>query len=431
MTRRHRLVVLCLALSLPGCALFGGKGSSEPSKKQQMDQWGTQSRAAIAEGAPAQDEKLREQLEHHRERSQKIIDQHGQQAMTSNDVILGVTGFSGLEPTPLDKHVAFIRKHKLMPTPVPPEERRMGKFFEKTSKENMDRMTAKSKDATFMKQVRVSLPTLDALGAYLLEEQEGTMGVSWSTELAAMQYAAEIVAFEHTFETKASDELMGELAAMMSLRDQARMQMATHTAMLATFEGIVTGGDPKAVMELAAASKQQINEPPEVSPKTAREFADELSKQSLDIAASLEATMRAAHGDEVYERHYQRELVSTLGKIEEAEDEASLYDLVDDAQKQARMQLIKEKARTVQQRLTERAKSLGLEKAEQIIAKLPFGSQIVSGIKALRELRNGNPRAALVAAIDAVPGGAIREGMKTATNIAFAAEKVIKNRRGA
>jgi hypothetical protein len=290
-------------------------------------------------------------------------------------------------------------------------------------------MQAKYKDAKFVEQSRITMPTFDALGAYLLKEQEGTMGVSWSTELAAMQYAAEIIAFEHMYETEASDALIGELAAMMSLRDQARMQMATHTAMLATFEGVVHGGDAKAVMELAAASKKQIAEPPQVTAETARKFAADVGEQSLDIAASLEATMRAAHGDEVYERHYQRELVATLGEIEKAEDEASLYDMVDDAQKQARMQEIKERAKTVGARLTERAKSLGLEKAEQIISKLPFGSQIVSGIKALRELRNGNPRGALLAAIEAVPSGPIKEGMKTATTLGFAAEKMIKERR--
>ncbi len=431
MSRPHRLVVPLVVLSLAGCALFGGRSPSAPGGAQQMGQWGAQSRAAIAQNAPAQDEKLREQLAHHRESSQKIIDQHQKQAMTSNDVILGVAGFNGVEPTPLDEHVAFIRKHGLMPTPVPPEDRRKGKFFEKTSKANMDRMAAKYKDAKFMSQARVSLPTFDALGAYLLKELEGTTGVSWSTELAAMHYAAEIAAFEREFATKASDELMGELAAMMSLRDQARLQMATHTAMLATFEGVVNGGDPKAVMELAAASKQQIDERPEVSEKAAREFAETLSEQSLDLAASLESTMRAAHGDEVYDRHFRRELVSTLAKVEEAQDKASLYDLVDDAQKQARMQLIREKAQTVQQRLTERAKAFGLAKAEQFLGKLPFGSQIVSGIKALRELRNGNPRGALLAAIDAVPNGAIREGMKTATTLGFAAGKMIKNRRGA
>jgi hypothetical protein len=425
MTRRLYSCALCLSLVVPGCAAFGGKST----KQQEMDQWGADSKAAIAEGAEQQDAKLVERLQHHRESAEKIIAQHAEQAMTSNDVILGVTGFNGLEPTAFDKHVAFIRKHGLMLTPVPSEEWRRGKFFEKSSKENMAKMQAKAKDAKFMAQVRVALPTLDALGAFLLKEQEGTTGVSWSTELAAMQYAAEIVAFENKFETKASEELLGELSAMMAIRDQARLQMATHTAMLATFAGVVGGGDAKAVMDLAAASKKQLGERSEVSAQTAREFADELGKESLDIAASLEATMRAAHGDEVYERHFQRELVRTLGEIEKAEDEASLYDMVDDVQKQARMALIRERAASVQQRLTERAKSLGLQKAEQIISKLPFGSQIVAGITALRELRNGNPRAALVAAIEAVPSGPIKEGMKTATNIGFAAEKMIKDRK--
>ena len=425
MTRRICSLAVCLTLVGPGCAAFGGKST----KGQEVDNWAAESKQAIAEGAPQEDAKITERLRHHLESAEKIIAQHSEQAMTSNDVILGVAGFNGLEPAPFDEHIAFIRKHGLMLTPVPPQDWRKGKFFEKTSKENMAKMQAKAKDTKFMAQVRVALPTLDALGAFLLKEQEGTTAVSWTTELNAMMYAAEIVAFENKFETKASEELMGELAAMMAVRDQARLQMATHTAMLAAFEGVARGGDPKAVKDLAAASKKQINERPEVPAQTARDFADELGKQSLDIAASLEATMRAAHGDEVYERNFQRELVRTLGEIEKAEDEASLYDMVDEAQKQARMTLMREKAASVQQRLTERAKSLGLQKAEQIISKLPFGSQIIAGITALRELRAGNPRAALVAAIDAVPAGPIKEGMKTATNIGFAAEKMIKDRK--
>ncbi len=425
MTRRVLSFALCLTVAAPGCALFGGKST----KRQEVDKWAADSKSAIAEGAAEEDAKLVERLRHHRDSSEKIIAQHAEQAMTSNDVILGVTGFNGLEPSPFDQQVAFLRKHGLMLTPVPSDQWRRGKFFEPTSKENMAKMQAKAKDTKFMAQARVTLPTLDALGAYLLKEAEGTTAVSWTSELIAMMYAAEIVAFENKFETKASDELLGELSAMMAIRDQARLQMATHTALLAAFSGVANGGDPKAVMELAAASKKQINDRPVVSAETARAFADELGKQSLDIAASLESMMRAAQGDEVYERHFQSELVRTLKEIEKAEDEASLYDMIDDAQKQAHMTLMREKAASVQQRLTERAKSLGLQKAEQLISKLPFGNQIISGITALRELRNGNPRAALVAAIEAVPSGPIKEGMKTATNIGFAAEKMIKDRK--
>ncbi|MBX3230252.1 MAG: hypothetical protein KIT84_24530 [Labilithrix sp.] len=403
---------------------MSGCGVGADSAK--TERWAAESRVAIAKNAPVEDEKIKEQLEYHRKRSAEIVGKHAEQAMTSNDVILGVKGFNNLEAAPFDQHVAFLRKHKLMPTPVPANKRRMGKFFEQTSKENMDRMVALSRDAQAKKQLGVAVPTVDALGAYLLKEQEGTTGVSWSTELAAMQYAAMIVAFEHKTESKASDALVGELAQMMSLRDQARLQMATHTAMLASFEGVVHGGDPKAVMDLAAASKKQINEAPKVSLESAREFARQLSKQSLDIAASLEATMRAAHGDAEYERHYQGELVRTLGEIEKAEGEASLYTIVDQTQKRARMAELEALAKNVKERLIERAKSLGLEKAESILSALPFGKQIVSGIKAVKALVTGHPREALAAAIDAVPPGPIQEGMKSAVNIGFAIEKRLR-----
>lgn len=425
MTRASRLLSICLVLAVPGCASVGGS-----TKKQEVDAWAADSKQAIAEGAPQADAELAEDLRNHRERSAKVIAMHAEQAKTSNDVILGKTGFGNLAPAPLSTHIAFIQKHGLMPTPVPYEERRRGKFFGAPSDKAMKTMQTKAhKDKQFAEQVRIAIPTVDAIGAYLLKEQEGTLGVSWTTELTTMMLAARVVAFENQFEAKASEELLGEVALLMSQRDQARLQMATHTAMLATFEGVAHGGDPEAVMELAKASNEQIDQAPEVTTQTAREFVDELSDKSLDIAASLEATMRVAHGDEVYERHYQSELVRALAEIEKAEAEASLVKMIDDAQKQAHMTLVQEKAASVQERLTERAKSLGLEKAEQILGKLPFGSQIVAGIKALRELRNGNPREALLAAIEAVPSGPIKEGMKTATALGFAAEKAIKNRR--
>ena len=139
--------------------------------------------------------------------------------------------------------------------------------------------------------------------------------------------------------------------------------------------------------------------------------------------------MRAAVGDKSYEHAYQSGLVQTLQQIEDAQAEASLYDTIDEQAKMAKQRERQQLRETAQERLMARAKELGVEKAKGFLAALPGGKQLLAGLNAIKELRAGNPRGALMAALEAAPAGPVSEGLKTASKVAFAAADHAKRKR--
>lgn len=404
---------LLLLLPLVACA---GLQAKDPA----MRAWSADAKRSIAQATPEQEAELQESLEWYRSRLDEGAAKHIAQAQKSNEVVLGRAGWNAqTKASTFESQIDLLRRHDFVPVLKPYAERQRGRFYEPPSKKAQDGLAKLYKHKQLLDDLRVAYSTVEAVGLYVAAEQEGTVRLNWSAELHTLQAAAEVVGFQQQFAVQASDETLEALTKVMGVRDQTRQLMATHTAMLAAFEGVAAGGDPAAVGRLAAASQQQGAAPPPVAVEDARTLVADLGGQALDIAASLEITMRAARGDEEYERHYRGELVETLRQIEEAEAKASLASMVDQQMKQARLLELQQMAQTVQQRLTDRAKALGLEKAEQVLERLPFGSQIVSGLRALRELRNGNPRGALMAAIDAAPPGPWQEGLRSASKIAF------------
>lgn len=270
---------------------------------------------------------------------------------------------------------------------------------------------------------------MQGAGYHILLEQNRAVGLAWGAELRALYLGAGVVAFERRYETKASTETLGAVAELLALRAQARVILAGNTALLAAYEGVSHGGDPEAVRGLAQAIAEQLAQPRDAASLDPRAFLDGLGAEGLEIAASLEANMRAAQGDANYEKVYQRELVQTLQEIEEAQQEAALADQIDQQARAVALAQAKTLRDTAQQRLVERAKAMGMAKGQQLLAAMPYGAQLTQGLAALRELRAGNPRGALMAAADAAPPGAIGQGIKTALKLAFAVADTIKKRR--
>ncbi len=414
----------CLSL-LNGCALLG---SSE--KEKSVGQWQQTSKDSIREGTPEAEAELRDDLVQARERLQGVLSQHLAQAELSDDVILGTKTFNdSYEPDTFENQIELLKKYDVAPRLDTPANRDRGKFYLPASDAANARLAKLYKNKKLLDEIRVALANTAAVGMFLVAEQRDTIRLNWSTELYCLQFGAQIRAFEERFETEVSNETLGEMARVMEIRDQTRALMVTHVGLLAAFEGVADGGQASAVTVLAKASKAQINEPGAVGVEQARPYVAALQENSFDLGASLEASMRDAIGAEEYERHYQRELTTTIKVVEEAEAQQSLYDQVDDAARLARRQELKEQARTIQERLTERATQLAGDKAKRIIGALPFGNQALAGLRAVKELRNGNPRAALEAAIEAAPAGPIKAGMQTASTLGFAAADLGKSRR--
>lgn len=415
----------CLVL-FSGCALFGSG-----NKDKSVAQWQQASKTTISEGTPEAEAELRKDLVRERERLQGVLETHLTRAELSDDVILGTATFNdSYEADTFENQIGLLKKFDVVPEMDTPQNRDRGKFYKPTSDESKARLAKLYKKKKLLDEIRVALANTSAVGMFLVAEQRDTIRLNWSTELYCLQFGAQIRAFEQQFETEASSETLEEMAQVMAIRDQTRGLMVTHVGLLAAFEGVAGGGQPSAVTQLARASKAHINAPAAVEVKQARAYIEALQENGFDLGASLEASMRDAVGDEDYERHYQRQLTRTIKAVEKAEAEQSLYEQVDDAARLSKRKELKEQANTVQQRLTERAEQLAGAKAKSVISNLPFGRQALAGLRAVKELRAGNPRGALEAAIEAAPAGPIKAGMQTAATIGFAAADGGKRRRG-
>ncbi len=424
---RYGFAALTLLFIAPatGCALFGGNKDT-----QSVKDWQNDSKTNIAAKTPEAEQKLQAKLVRDRERLEESLQKHLERAELSDDVILGTGTFNdSYEPDTFENQINLLRKYDLVRELETPENRLRGKFYKDGDPAAAKRLQKLYKQKELLDDIRVAFANTEGVGLYIIAEQRDNIRLNWSVELFALQYAAEIRSFENMLETKVSDATLQEMAAVMAIRDQTRALMVTHTAMLAAFEGIASGGDPKAVTELAKASKSQVNHKSDIGLKDAKAYVKSLSGESIDMAAALEVSMRAAVGDEEYERYYQGDLVRTLKTAEEAEAQESLYDQIDDVARAAKVKEFQQKARTVQDRLTERAKQFAGGKARKFIEALPYGKQALAGLDAVRELRNGNPEAAIDMAIDAAPAGPIQSGLTIAKKLGFAAAGARKRRR--
>ena len=311
---RVRLVPLLGLLALFGCASL--TSSRDPS----VAQWQKDSKQALKDGTPEAENELREGLQRERTRLEGVLEQHFAQAELSDDVILGTKTFNAsYQPDAFERQLQLLRKYDVVPELETPENRDRGKFYQPLSADAKGRLQKLYKQKQLLDDLRVAFANTEAIGMYLVAEQRDTLKLNWSVELYSLQFSARIRAFEKRFDTKVTDETLAEMAEIIAIRDQTRMLMVTHTAMLAAFDGVAAGGEPSAVTELAKASKAQINQESNVETEEARSYVSSLSGESLDVAAALEASMREAVGDETYERYYQSDLVGTLKVAEDAE----------------------------------------------------------------------------------------------------------------
>lgn len=422
--RRSTLRFAVLSLALTGCALFGGKNA-------ETKQWEKDAKAQAKAATPEAERDMAELFEQQNER---ITEMRGQVEKSTNDLsdlLLGKAPMGGLPASTFEAEATLLTKHLSFPHMLPFEERELNKFFAPMSKSDEAKLGKLYKNRPLADKVIASLRWLTSAGYLILLEQNRAVTLNWSAELMVLALGSQAIAFEKRTETKVGNDTLDALAVSLANRDQSRTLLVTHTGSLAVFEGIAQGGDPKAMTGLSNAMKAQAAASPESSREAARAFLDGISGEALDVAASLEAGMRGAVGDKSYENAYQDSLVMTLQQIEKAQNEPSVYDQIDQQARQAKQKEVAELARTAKDRLVARAKEIGLEQAKGFIGGLPGGKQLLAGLRAIKELRNGNPRGAIEAALEAAPPGPIGEGLKTASKIAFAVHDIAKRRKGA
>lgn len=428
--RRLVLSSTCaLSLLASGCALFAGPAGGA-NKPQTAAQWKRDAKAQVAVSKPEQEEDMRTFVAQQNETTDAAVDKVVASTRALADVLLGKSpAFKGATPGRFDDHVIALRAHIEVPKLLPFEQRTLKHFFEPLSPEDTAAVGKVAGKPAAIAKLRAALEGVQGAGYSILLEHTRAVATNWGAELRTLYLGAKVVAFERAFETKASKETLDVVASMLATRAQTRELLALDTAMLAAFEGVSQGGDPKAITALAEAAATQLAVPRDPKQMDPRAFLDGLTGEGLDIAASLESNMRVAMGDKSYEHAYQRELVDTLQRIEEAEAQASIEDQIDAQARAVAIAQVRTLRDTAQQRLVDRAKAMGLEKAKALLGAMPYGAQLNAGMNALRELRAGNPRAALMSAADAAPPGPIGQGIKTALQLAFKVADVVKRRR--
>jgi hypothetical protein len=414
---------LTVLLVLSGCALFGKKDTS-------MDKWQKDAHAHAKEATPEMERDLATRIEQQTERITEMDVQVVKSTDALADILQGKAPMGSLAPATFESQTKLLTKHLGFPKLRPFDERELNAFFEPMSDADQKKLQKLYKNRELATQVTTSLAWLQGAGYSILLEQNRAVALNWGAELMALWLGSEVLAFEKTTETKASNETLEKLAVTLAYRNHSRGLLVTNTAALAVFEGVAKGGDPAAISALAGAMQAHASVKPQATVEEVRAFVDGLEAEALDVAGALEAGMRGAVGDKSYDNAYQAGLVQTLGQIEKAQAQASIYQQIDDQAKQAKQAEAQELARTVKDRLVARAKELGVAKANGLIGAIPGGKQLLAGLRAIKELRNGNPRGALEAALEAAPPGAVGEGLRAASKIAFGIADTAKRARG-
>jgi hypothetical protein len=395
-----------------------------------VDRWQSDAKAQAREKTPEMEQDLVRSMQQQNGRITPMREQVEASTAALGDILLGKAPMRGLPPARFEDQTRLVTKQLSFPELLPFEQRELNKFFAPMSAADTQRLKKLASNRELMQRITESLKWVQSAGYMILLEQNRAMTLNWSAELMALYLGSKAIAFERMTESKVGDDTLDAIAAALSNRDQSRALLVTHTGTLAAFEGVSQGGDPKAITTLAEAIKAQTSTEPQTSREAARAFLDGIQGEALDVAASLEAGMRDAVGDKSYENAYQAGLVQTLQQIEDAQAEVSIYEQIDEQAKQAKRREAQQLRRNAKERLVARAKELGLEKAKGFIGALPGGKQLLAGLRAIKELRAGNPRGALEAALEAAPPGPIGTGLQTASKLAFAVADAAKRRRG-
>jgi hypothetical protein len=422
-------------MKAPLVSLFVALIACQPTgetKSPTAAQWQSETKASLRDDTPQAEQDLQAHIASRNDYITRSVTPILEQTQTLDGVLLGETAQERAPgPVAFDASVRFCRKYVTLPKLLPFEERRLKTFFEDLSKADQAKLAKLYNQKKVLEDFRLHFSLLQADGYQILLAQNQAVGANWFAELHSLLLASEVLTFEHQFESKASEATLAELADTLTIRNQSRAMLATQTAMLAAFEGVIAGGNPQAVLELAKLSRDQVGTPTPATTEDARALVGSISTEALDVAAALEVSMRQAHGDKNYEHAYQEVLVSVLEQIEKAQDEASLYEIVDEQARMAKAAEVEQRRKTTQERLIARAKELGTDKAREVFAGLPYGQQFLAGADAVEKLREGDPRGALEAAAEAAPSGPIGSGIKAALGLAFAGSAAIKRRRPA
>jgi len=255
-----------------------------------------------------------------------------------------------------------------------------------------------------------------SMAAMMANDHMQTSSLSTMMQIAGMQRARK------QLEMELNDDDYVQIQGILVRHKRAEAVAGASLGFLAAYQAVLNKKrDPKALELIAEASLTAFEQEPEVSVDDAREYVKNLKGNILIVQRQYEAMMIAVHGKEKYEAQYKAGIDGIFRQANQAHEQKSASEIAEE--EYARWKKDNPEMAALQAAATSGSSGGGLGLGGLtggLGSMFPAFAVVEASLVGLEALANGDPKAAIDAAIQMVPASpAVKGGLSAASDLLF------------
>lgn len=477
MAANMRISSLIVAASLVGCGLFGGQKQASEQPAEQKPVVEQASKDLIRQGEQQAFQAATAELDKPEEDVKKALE-------LSLGRIPAYQG--GQNPYPASQSITELRKAKIdiriepvvdqNGKPVANDFVQLKDSYTDRVQELSRKMAEQKASKKEMKELQDGAPhmvKLNDLRSQVMAASLPAMQSGWlvtSSALGTMMRTSAMVRSRRQYEMEWTDEDYELVRQALEVQRRAETLAAISLGTLAAYQAVVDGADPQALDAVAEESLKLFPIKGEATLDDAKAYVAALGENIASTKERYEAQMRATYGDTVYEQQYKAGIDAMFAQVESSMTAKSATEIANEANAKYQEDIIKcykgeeidpgsiaagptcdEYARCGRGEMPN-GPAVTPEKCEEVrqlagggpnikgAGKQAFGAlmdkasgmfpadgAIGSALAGVQALRNRDPRGAINAAVNLVPPGPAKIGLRIVAKIINAMPKIRRN----